>query len=598
MPDNNMPYNDNFQNACRTGEYQAVVDGLLQVDINQKDIDGNTPLHCVCEGGHSDILDLLLEQSDLNIDAKNNKGETALHVICSTKENRSDELFSLQVWPSEVIGLIRSYSVNVKFLISLLKRSASLCNVQDMCGETAFFRICHNGNFEAATAMLIWGGDKIDLSLPTEIGQTPLSSLLMHRKTLSEEYKKRQQAYKKEQNKKVKVTTPLLKNSVIFPPMRKKYVCFYDEPDFINANFFKSSMKEVSSLISSVLSYSQDIVLRGLSQEGLDYIFDNHLHGSKDLLCKTICIIGEDSSRYEKRLIMERRELLEKLLNRRDDDCYALSLLEKSYVIACVNPSSNFGDPSILEKACTNGSIELVRAMLEHESIDWSNNICDIFSSIIKKCDVQKVKIFVPYIPQKDDNFYKCLVAAFQHKYTGIARSLLLKEDLDIVRLFKDLPTEYGKGKKELLLCNVFDVLFLAQHQKQPYVVDSFECYVPFIFKIEQLQTLLDAVGIGKGKECGTDHMLSSLRMRKNQYRETNDSEKLASLIFKQAKAILAEQNNQVFSEDEYREYHKLFSRCIVRKPTAKTRKAQEEWLEWLDNDIQKNYQQQPNIRM
>ena len=57
----------------------------LKIELNGKDIGGNTAFHWACIWGQSEIVEILMKHSiDLNIDlnAKDNDGNTAFHVAC------------------------------------------------------------------------------------------------------------------------------------------------------------------------------------------------------------------------------------------------------------------------------------------------------------------------------------------------------------------------------------------------------------------------------------------------------------------------------------------------------------------------------------
>ncbi len=47
-------------------------------DINEKDSRGATPLHCAVEGGHREIVQILLDKG-ADLQAKNDFGNTPLH---------------------------------------------------------------------------------------------------------------------------------------------------------------------------------------------------------------------------------------------------------------------------------------------------------------------------------------------------------------------------------------------------------------------------------------------------------------------------------------------------------------------------------------
>ena len=47
---------------------------------HKSDYSGSIALHCAANKGHTEVCEILLSNSNLNIDAKDNNGFTALHL--------------------------------------------------------------------------------------------------------------------------------------------------------------------------------------------------------------------------------------------------------------------------------------------------------------------------------------------------------------------------------------------------------------------------------------------------------------------------------------------------------------------------------------
>ena len=66
----------------QTNDVSAVISALIAgEDINARNKAGNTPLHYACERGHTEIVNLLLNNG-ADVNARNNGGHTPLHWAC------------------------------------------------------------------------------------------------------------------------------------------------------------------------------------------------------------------------------------------------------------------------------------------------------------------------------------------------------------------------------------------------------------------------------------------------------------------------------------------------------------------------------------
>ena len=78
-----------FHQACREGDLKRVCELLPTMtseQLNQSGPDGNTPLHCACEGNHEEIVAVLLDDRDMCSRTKlNRKGFTAYQTTDSER---------------------------------------------------------------------------------------------------------------------------------------------------------------------------------------------------------------------------------------------------------------------------------------------------------------------------------------------------------------------------------------------------------------------------------------------------------------------------------------------------------------------------------
>ena len=80
--------------------YAKIVQSLLNtginLNINEKDSNGDTPLHCACQRGYTEIVKLFL-RAGANLNEKNNDGNTPLNLLCSSVDVINKEIIELLV---------------------------------------------------------------------------------------------------------------------------------------------------------------------------------------------------------------------------------------------------------------------------------------------------------------------------------------------------------------------------------------------------------------------------------------------------------------------------------------------------------------------
>lgn len=135
------------------------------VDINAKDMDGDTALHLVAIN-HDPMpyLEALLSRNGLDINIKNNAGETALHLMCSRKN------------PSCAAEL-------------LLMRSDLDINARNQLGMTVLHQLLSRSSFDDTSEELaivsrlverVLANHDLNVYIQDIYGTTPLSTWVMH----------------------------------------------------------------------------------------------------------------------------------------------------------------------------------------------------------------------------------------------------------------------------------------------------------------------------------------------------------------------------------------------------------------------------------
>ena len=64
------------------GEVQAILRNNPTINVNWKDVYGNTALHLACHEGHDSIVTILLAHPDIDVNQKNNDGRTPFIMVC------------------------------------------------------------------------------------------------------------------------------------------------------------------------------------------------------------------------------------------------------------------------------------------------------------------------------------------------------------------------------------------------------------------------------------------------------------------------------------------------------------------------------------
>jgi ankyrin repeat protein len=138
-------------------------------NCNMADSEGDTPLMLACQAGREDVVKLLLQQPYLNINAKNNRGVSALN--CAVKCGKVSMVQTLLQYEVEVENQIAvfNYAIQSKKneIIAVLKQSLS----QDFINQALSWALKEGQKVESLPA---WGGYPfLILQLMEEHGANP-----------------------------------------------------------------------------------------------------------------------------------------------------------------------------------------------------------------------------------------------------------------------------------------------------------------------------------------------------------------------------------------------------------------------------------------
>ena len=122
----------------------------LDLDVNQPDWIGNTPLHIACNAGNYDLVALLLSIKSIDVNVRNDDGYTPLHYACKNDQN----------------GQVKTVE------LLLLNRLTLDVNVPNDDGLTPLHLACMYGLTKVVKLLLL--EPNIDIDIEDRQGRTPL----------------------------------------------------------------------------------------------------------------------------------------------------------------------------------------------------------------------------------------------------------------------------------------------------------------------------------------------------------------------------------------------------------------------------------------
>ncbi|KAI7923757.1 hypothetical protein M0657_001243 [Pyricularia oryzae] len=162
-----------------SGILQELLNPKWGLDIWGPNSEGNTTLHLASRsGGTGEGVRLLLARDDVDVNCKNNKGQTPLHLACNWDRPlvwtcpgyRHDKRF-----PEDKAGLVHDYFDDpqlVKPVELLLGHSGIDLNARDEDGRTPLHLAAANGETRVVKMLLSQSG--VDINARDDQGQTPL----------------------------------------------------------------------------------------------------------------------------------------------------------------------------------------------------------------------------------------------------------------------------------------------------------------------------------------------------------------------------------------------------------------------------------------
>jgi ankyrin repeat protein len=151
----------------------------IGVDVNKTDELENTPLHIACIDCNYEVANLLLEQSNVNIELLNAFNESPLLSACESNNVPCVKLLlEKKAYPhkrnnngNNAIHIACQYG-NIEIIELLLNRGVSI-NYRNSYGKTPLYIACIEKQLRCVEFLLKNGAD---INIPDNIGRTPINA--------------------------------------------------------------------------------------------------------------------------------------------------------------------------------------------------------------------------------------------------------------------------------------------------------------------------------------------------------------------------------------------------------------------------------------
>ena len=131
--------------ACKAGD-SLLFQELLRIKSSYSDRNDDNILHLACEYGHAHIVDIILRDMTVNVNSKDSSGETVLHTVCKSGNNK-------------IFTLLRMLSKGIDMTAT------------DKDGNTPLHLACKTGSLEICEEILKKG---CNINTKNTLGDTPL----------------------------------------------------------------------------------------------------------------------------------------------------------------------------------------------------------------------------------------------------------------------------------------------------------------------------------------------------------------------------------------------------------------------------------------
>ncbi|XP_062927240.1 ankyrin repeat domain-containing protein 22-like isoform X2 [Mobula hypostoma] len=166
-------YSEPLCEAAYQNDFKELKELLLTTDVNQQDAHyGDTPLIAACRTGRVEIVQYLLRK-EANVNLKNKKERTCLHYAVRRRFTFLDYLLIIILMPVLLLGYIimESKKSRNETLIKLLLSAKVDVNATDNKGNSALHYACQMKN-KSIVSILIKAN--ADVSIANKNGETPL----------------------------------------------------------------------------------------------------------------------------------------------------------------------------------------------------------------------------------------------------------------------------------------------------------------------------------------------------------------------------------------------------------------------------------------